>query len=365
MATKRRSSRKPKPVGPFTDPVDAARAAALRYESDSSPGIRRSRSGRGFSYVDLSGKVVRDKATLSRIRALVIPPAWTDVWISTRENGHLQATGRDAKRRKQYKYHRRWHEVRDETKYGRMEYFGRALPKIRERVNADLARSGLPRNKLLAVVVRLLETTFIRVGNEEYAKTNGSFGLTTMLNRHLKVEGSKTHFRFQGKSGKAHAIPVTDRRLARLVKQCRDLPGQDLFQYIDEDGQAQPISSSDVNEYLQAVSGQDFTAKDFRTWAGSLLATQSLTDSGCFDSGEVAVKSAAVSAVAEVAHKLGNTPSVCRKCYIHPSVLEAYQDRPLFDLWLKASAEEDSKPGLTPEESALLRFLAAASPGSG
>jgi DNA topoisomerase-1 len=337
------------------DPADSAKAASLRHVSDDMPGIRRRRSGKGFSYASADGQTVRDKATLARIRALAIPPAWTGVWICPLTNGHLQATGRDARRRKQYRYHPRWRQVRDETKYERMAVFGTALPGIRARVEQDVALPGLPREKVLATIVWLLETTFIRVGNEEYARDNKSFGLTTMRNQHVQVEGGKVKFRFRGKSGKPHAIDVHDRYLARLVKRLRELPGQDLFQYVDEAGEPQPINSGDVNDYLRTISDQEFTAKDFRTWAGTLLAARNLADE--FGDTEAAAKAAMVSAVKVVAKELGNTPAVCRKCYIHPAILDAFQNHEHFDRWRKATASGRSASGLTDEENALLRFL--------
>jgi DNA topoisomerase I len=348
--------RRGRAVGPFTEPAESAKAASLRYVSDDRPGIRRKRSGKGWSYAGPDGKPIRDRDVLKRIRTLAIPPAWTDVWISPLGDGHLQATGRDAKSRKQYRYHRRWHEVRDETKYGRLFHFGSSLSRIRARVDEDLALPGLPRNKVLATIVRLLETTLIRVGNEEYARANGSFGLTTMLEHHVKVEGSKIHFRFLGKSGKPHAIQVVNRQLARLVKRIQDLPGQDLFQYLDENEDPQPIASADVNEYLRLIADQDFTAKDFRTWAGTVLAACFLETSGAFEEA-TSPKLAVTKAVESVSKQLGNTPAICRKCYIHPSVLAAYQDRKLFDRWLAEKADATPLPGLSPEETALLGFL--------
>jgi len=341
------------------EPAESARAASLRHVSDDQPGIRRRRSGKGFSYITAERQTVRDKATLARIRALAIPPAWIDVWICPLTYGHLQATGRDARRRKQYRYHPRWRQVRDETKYERMAVFGTALPGIRARVEQDIALPGLPREKVLATIVWLLETTFIRVGNEEYARDNKSFGLTTLRNQHVQVEGGKVKFRFRGKSGKPHAIDVRDRYLARLVKRLRELPGQDLFQYVDEAGERQPINSADVNEYLRTISDQEFTAKDFRTWAGTLLASRQLGDA--FAETDAATKTAMLSAVQSVAKELGNTAAVCRKCYIHPAVLEAFQNHEHFDRWRKAAASEKPASGLTDEESALLRFLEAAS----
>jgi DNA topoisomerase-1 len=266
---------------------------------------------------------VADSADLARIRALVIPPAWTDVWISPDARGHLQATGRDARRRKQYRYHPRWREVRDETKYGRLLAFGRALPVIRRRTEADLRRAGLPRAKVIAAVVRLLEKTLIRVGNDEYARTNHSFGLTTMRDGHVKVSGSRVRFIFRGKSGIDHELQLDDRRLARIVRQCRDLPGQELFQYLDETGSIVDLGSSDVNTYLHDVAGEPFTSKDFRTWAGTVLACELLRKLDAAPSDTQAKKNI-VRAVEEVARQLGNTKAVCRKSYIHPAVIEAY-----------------------------------------
>ncbi len=340
----------------MSDPAQSARAASLRYVVDSRAGFQRKRAGTGFSYLDLDGRPIRDRETLRRIRSLAIPPAWTGVWICPLAHGHLQATGRDARGRKQYRYHARWREVRDETKYGRMIPFGSALPRIRAQLQEDLTLPDLPRNKVLATIVRLLETTFIRVGNEEYARANRSFGLTTMKTRHVEVEGSSIHFTFRGKGGKAHEISVSDRYLARLVKRCRDLPGQDLFQYIDEAGERQRVTSADVNEYLRNISAQDFTAKDFRTWAGTLLAATELTTSGCADTATEA-KPVIARAVESVSGRLGNTPAICRKCYIHPMVLEAYQNPALFARWTRALERAGDEEGLTREEGALLRFL--------
>lgn len=343
-------------VGPFTEPAESAKAASLRHVSDDMPGIQRRRSGKGFSYSGPDGKTIQDREGIRRIRGLAIPPAWTKVWICPREDGHLQATGRDARGRKQYRYHPRWNEVRDETKYGRLFHFGSSLSQIRARVDADLSLPGLPREKVLATIVRLLETTLIRVGNEEYARANGSFGLTTMLDHHVKVEGAKLSFQFSGKSGKKHAIQVIDRRLARLVKRIQDLPGQDLFQYLDDEGTPQPVSSADVNEYLKLIADQDFTAKDFRTWFGTVLAACNLAGSGAFEDGDTP-KSVVTKAVESVAKQLGNTVAICRKCYIHPTILAAYQDRKLFDRWIKENTDVVVVEGLSPEESALLRFL--------
>lgn len=341
-----------------TEEWEAARAAQLRYVSDSRPGIRRRAAGTGFSYLEPADTLVEDEAVLARIRSLAIPPAWTEVWICRLSHGHLQASGRDARGRKQYRYHARWRKIRDESKFGRMLQFGAALPRIRERVEEDLGRSRLTREKVLAIVLRLLETTFIRVGNEEYARTNKSFGLTTLKDRHVKIQGSKILFRFRGKSGKDHQITLANRKLARLVKSCQDLPGQDLFQYIDEDSVPQPINSADVNEYLRELAAEDFTAKDFRTWAGTLLAAQRLDDYRCVESA-AAGKAACVSAVAEVAARLGNTPAICRKCYVHPQVLDAFLDERKLALWHKASAAADDRSGRPRHEAALLRYLSA------
>lgn len=305
------------------EPQESSRQAGLRYVTDAKPGIARKRWGKYFRYFGPDGRPVRDAAVLARIRSLVIPPAWTDVWICPLPNGHLQATGRDARKRKQSRYHPRWREVRDETKYERMKVFGEALPKIRERVERDLALPGLPRDKVLATIVRLLETTFIRVGNEEYARENHSYGLTTLRDKHADINGSKVHFKFKGKSGKLHNIDVNDRRLARIVKQCQDVPGYELFQYIDEDGSHRSVDAADVNEYLQAISGEPFTAKDFRTWAGTVLACSLLREFEAFESQSQAKKNV-VAAIKSVAERLGNTPAVCRKCYVHPAVIDSY-----------------------------------------
>ncbi len=308
---------------PSPDPVESARAAGLRYVTDARPGIARKKHGSHFRFIGPDGRPVRDTQTLGRIKSLVIPPAWRDVWICPLANGHLQATGRDAKGRKQSRYHPRWREVRDETKYERMMHFADALPVIREQIQHDLAMAGLPRQKVLATIVSLMEATHIRVGNEEYARENKSYGLTTMRNKHVEVEGSKITFTFQGKSRVHHTINLKDRRLAAIIKRCVDIPGYELFQYLDAEGERHSIDSSDVNEYLQEIAGQHFTAKDFRTWAGSVLAYDLLRAFEPFESATQAKKNV-VQAIAAVAKRLGNTPSVCRKCYVHPAVLEAY-----------------------------------------
>ena len=308
------------------DPVEgprAARAAGLRYVSDAAPGITRRRAGAGFSYVSPDGAALHAVDELHRIRRLAIPPAWQDVWICARADGHLQATGRDARGRKQYRYHPRWREVRDETKYARMIAFGRTLPHIRRQVSRDLRRPGLPREKVLATVVRLLERTFIRIGNEEYARANESFGLTTLRDRQVRVRGSRLDFRFRGKSGVHHEVALTDRQLAAIVRSMQDLPGEELFQYIDDSGETRAIGSADVNEYLRTIAGEDFTSKDFRTWAGTLLCARAL---GRLDApaSQSAARREIVQAVASAAQALRNTPAVCRKCYVHPVVLESY-----------------------------------------
>ncbi|HEY8597253.1 MAG TPA: hypothetical protein VIL85_02415 [Thermomicrobiales bacterium] len=325
MAQKQTTSPHRKVSAAPTEFTESAKAVGLRYSSDDRPGIRRRRVGDQFSYIGTDGKPVRDERTLARIKSLGIPPAYTDVWISTDPRGHLQATGRDAKGRKQYRYHPRWREVRDETKYERMIAFGQALPQIRERTAADLRRQGLPREKVLAAVVQLLEKTLIRVGNEEYARENKSYGLTTLRDKHVKVGEKQLRFHFRGKSGVEHEVTLSDRRLARTVKRCRDLPGHELFQYLDDDGQRKTITSDDVNDYLREITGEDFTAKDFRTWAGTVLCSLALRE---FDTcpSEAEAKKNVVAAVKQVAARLGNTPSVCRKSYIHPAILNAYLD---------------------------------------
>jgi DNA topoisomerase-1 len=339
------------------DPAQSAKEAGLRYVTDAQPGILRKRRGKGFSYVGPDGKTVRDKETLARIRSLVIPPAWKDVWICTHPKGHLQATGRDARGRKQSRYHPRWREVRDETKYERMLVFGTVLPEIRERVEHDLSLPGMPRAKVLATIVRLMETTLIRVGNEEYARENHSYGLTTMRNRHAQVKGSTVVFRFQGKSGVRHAIDIHDRRLARIVQRCQDIPGYELFQYVDSEGERHSIDSADVNEYVREISRQDFTAKDFRTWAGTVCACMLLRDFEAFDS-ETQAKKNVVAAIKEVAARLGNTPSVCRKCYVHPTVLDCYLKGALQEKIKRRKGSPMSAPHVRDEEeSALLRLL--------
>lgn len=339
------------------DPVQSAKEAGLRYVTDTRPGIRRIRAGKGFRYRNADGSPVRDAETLARIKSLVIPPAWKDVWICPNPKGHLQATGRDARGRKQSRYHPKWREVRDETKYERMLIFGTTLPAIREQVDHDLGAPGLPRRKVLATVVRLMETTHIRVGNEEYARENHSYGLTTMRNRHVNVDGSTVTFNFQGKSGIKHTVDLTDRRLAKIIRRCQDIPGYELFQYEDSEGHYS-IDSADVNEYLREVCGQDFTAKDFRTWAGSVLACAALREFEAFES-ETQAKKNVVQAIDTVAKRLGNTRSVCRKCYIHPAVLDCYLAGTMAKALEKLDKiESNGSPEiLREEETALMHLL--------
>jgi len=334
------------------DPVAAAETARLRYVSDTQPGLTRKPGKRGFTYLGLDGRPVRDQDELKRIKALAIPPAWTDVWICSKANGHLQATGRDARGRKQYRYHSRWREVRDENKYERMIAFAHALPAIRAQVENDLKLPGQPRAKVLATVVKLLESTHIRVGNEEYARANKSFGLATLRNRHVKVTGPHIRFQFRGKSRVEHAIDLHDRRLARIIKRCQDLPGYELFQYIDDDGALVAIEASDVNDYLRGIAGAEFSTKDFRTWAGTVMAATALRSFGPGAS-QAQSKRNLVAAVQEVAQVLGNTKAVCRKCYIHPAVIDSYIAGELGNPNPKATVLE----GLNPDEAALLALL--------
>ena len=339
-------------------PVESAKEAGLRYVSDEKPGIRRGARGKNFVYLNPQGDVIHDEEHLSRIRKLAIPPAWTDVWICPIPNGHLQATGRDDRGRKQYRYHSNWNTVRDETKFSRMMAFGRMLPHIRRRVTHDLSLPGLPRDKVLATVVRLLETTLIRVGNDEYARQNQSFGLTTMLDKHAKIRGSKVTFEFRGKRGIHHRINVSDPQLARLVKKCQELPGQEIFAYIDEDGNVQDITSQDVNGYLREIAGQDFTAKDFRTWAGTVLAAVALREFQEFTNAKEAKKNI-VRAVEAVAGMLGNTPAICRRCYVHPTVLDSYLNGTTIATLAQEThrALQEDLHHLKPEEAAVMMLL--------
>jgi DNA topoisomerase-1 len=340
------------------DPEEAAEEAGLRYVTDDQPGYTRKAKGDDFEYFDTDGKPIRDEQRLLRIKRLAVPPAYTDVWICPSANGHIQATGRDARRRKQYRYHERWREVRDENKYDRILIFGEALPKIRRRVKKDLALAGLPKNKVLATIVQLLERTFIRVGNEEYARENKSFGLTTMQDRHVEVKGATTRFRFRGKSGIKHDVDITDRHIAKIISKVQDLPGQELFQYVDDEGEARDITSQDVNDYLREIAGQDFTAKDFRTWAGTVLAAMALNAVGDFET-KTQAKANIKEAIRAVSKILGNTPAICRKCYVHPAILETYLKGNAIE-GLRKKMEEalaEKNVDLRPDEIAVLNFL--------
>ena len=342
------------------DPKEAAEAAGLVYVSDEDRGLRRERVGEGFRYLKSGGGEVDDEATLERIRKLAIPPAWEEVWICPKATGHIQATGRDVKGRKQYKYHPQFREVRESTKYGHMMEFARALPAVRAKLAEHMALRGLPREKVLATVVHLLETTLIRVGNDDYARENKSYGLTTLRNPHVKVEGSELRFQFKGKSGKQWRLQVKDRRIARIIRACQELPGQRLFQYKDESGEVRDVTSADVNAYLKEITGSDVTAKDFRTWAGTVMAALALREFEEFDS-QAAQKKNLRAAIERVASRLGNTPTICRKCYIHPEVLNAYAEGPLL-LEMKESVEDALRGDLTqlrPEEAAVLALLEA------
>jgi DNA topoisomerase I len=342
----------------IVDPRDAAESVGLRYMSDERPGIRRKKAGTGFSYVRPDGSKLTGSDALKRIKALAIPPAWTDVWICPSADGHIQATGRDAKGRKQYRYHARFREVRESTKYERVVAFADALPSIRETVREHMALRGLPREKVLATVVHLLETTLIRVGNDDYARQNNSYGLTTLKNRHVAVEGSEVRFRFTGKGGKQWSLRVRDRRIAKIIRACQELPGQELLQYVDEQGNCQDVTSSDVNEYLKAITGKDITAKDFRTWAGTVLAAMTLSELQSFDNAAQAKRNLR-SAIEKVSARLGNTPTICRKCYIHPDVLDSYMDGNLV-LEIKSQVENELRSAvenMKPEEAAVLALL--------
>jgi DNA topoisomerase-1 len=329
----------------------------LRYVSDEMPGFRRKRAGKGFTYIGTDGKRITDPAEVDRIRQLAIPPAWTDVWICPSPNGHILATGRDAKGRKQYRYHPRWREVRDAAKFERTVTFAEALPALRRKVRKDMAATGLEKEKVVATVVALLDRCFARVGNEEYAKANGSFGLTTLRNRHAKVKGSKVVLRFKGKAGKLHEVEVEDPRIAHIVKRCADIPGQELFQYIGEDGEARSIDSADVNDYLRDITGEEFSAKDFRTWAGTVRCCSELAEAelGATDAERNRTVIAAVDAVAEA---LGNTRTVCRSCYIHPHVVDGYLDGTLRTAFERRSTMGASAlRGLDADERFTLAFL--------
>ena len=346
------------PIEAALDPELAAKHARLRHVDDTVPGITRHKARNGFDYRLPDGALVRDIDTLKRMRSLAIPPAWNGVWICVDPNGHLQATGRDARRRKQYRYHPRWREVRDEAKYSKLLIFSRVLPKLRARVEEDLKRPGLPRERVLAAIVRLMDMTLFRIGNNEYAKENKSFGLTTLRDRHVAIEGSRIHISFRGKHGKHHETDINDRRLARIIQNCRDLPGYELFQYLDDNGDRHTVGSAEVNDYLREITGEEITAKDFRTWAGTKLAAEALQEFEIFET-EAERKKAVLRAIEKVAEHLGNTPAICRSCYIHPAVLDGYLDGSL----LKSLAEDTRKylaeniEGMSAEEAAVTAFL--------
>jgi len=334
-------------------PLASAKAAGLRYVTDEMPGYARKLKGKHFEFYDRDGKKITAESEIARIRALAIPPAYTDVWISPTANGHLQATGRDARGRKQYRYHERWRELRDETKYHKLIDFAKALPRIRERIESDLTLPGLPREKVLATVVELLQTTAIRIGNEEYAQQNQSYGLTTMRNRHAKIHGSTVRFSFTGKSGKRHAIDLRDKRLARVIRQCQDLPGQQLFEYLDDEGTTHAIDSSDVNEYIQEIAGDEFSAKDFRTWLATVTCASLLAHEASTAEGANERKQQVKAVIEAVAKHLGNTPAICRKCYVHPHVIDRY----LQEGRLKRPARARALRGLSDDEIFALSLL--------
>jgi DNA topoisomerase-1 len=334
----------------------AAAAVGLSYVRGDGPGITRERRTRGFIYRSPDGTRVRDAAVLARIRALAIPPAWHAVWICTSPQGHLQATGRDARGRKQYRYHSSWRKIRDQDKYDRLASFVRALPRIRRRVRADLGLAGLPRDKVTAAVVRLLETTFIRVGNERYARDNGSYGLTTLRNRHVRVAGERIRFQFRGKSGKQHAVELNDAQLARIIRRCRELPGYELFQYV-EDGVPRSLGSADINAYLQRITGRDYSAKDFRTWGGTLVTGLAL-EGKAVGPGVSGTTRTIAEAIRKTAAELGNTAVICRKCYVHPSVIESFIDG---RLRANATAGPGTLRGLGRDEKRILAILEKAS----
>lgn len=335
------------------EPKMHAEAAGLRYVTDEGKGFTRKLNGKHYDFYNRRGQLIRNEAEIQRIRKLAIPPAWTEVWICPDAHGHVQATGRDARGRKQHRYHSKWREVRDDNKFNRMVEFAKALPKIRARTKRDLAARGLTKEKVLAAVIRILETGVIRVGNDEYVKQNNSFGLTTMRDRHVKVRGADIHFAFRGKSGKEHEVQLSDPHLAKIVKGCQDIPGQELFQYFGEDGKRQRIDSNDVNEYLREITKGDFTAKDFRTWAGTVLAAVALREVKKFET-QAEAKRNVKAAIESVAKKLGNTVTICRKCYVHPFVLESYMDGTLL---MQAARARANKRGLNAEERLVLGLL--------
>jgi len=339
------------------DPKVTAKAVGLRYVSDTSPGYTRKKSGKGWSYYNHDGELVRDKALISRFNKLVIPPAYTSVWISPYENSHLQFTGTDAAGRKQYRYHPEWNKIRNQSKYHRLQSFAAHLPAIRQRVDKDLNRKNLDHDKIVALVVRLMELTSIRVGNESYKKLYGSFGLTTLMNRHVKIEGATIDFEFKGKKGVYHKIALHSRKLARLVKQCRDIPGKELFQYYKEDGERCTVGSTDVNNYLKEITGEDFTAKDFRTWAGSVSALYAFKQAGKFET-VTECRKKIINVLDEVAINLGNTRTVCKKYYVHPTVIKSYEEGTIFKYIAALDEDKDlDSAELNTAEKALLDIL--------
>ena len=340
------------------DPKDAAESVGLRYVTDDKPGITREKDGDAFIYKGRDGKPITDEKVLDRIRKLAVPPAYTDIWICPRANGHIQATGRDVKGRKQYRYHAKFREVRDTAKYEHMFEFAKGLPQIRAKIKEHMGLRGLPREKVLATVVYLLENTLIRVGNDDYAKENKSYGLTTLKDRHVKIEGGELRFKFKGKSGKEWNLRIKDRRIARIVKDCQEIPGQELFQYVDDAGERRDVTSADVNDYLREITGRDVTAKDFRTWAGTVLAALALAEFEAFDS-DARAKKNVKAAIENVASRLGNTPTICRKCYVHPEVVHAYlQGEMLLEIKKQVEHElRDHLATLKPEEAAVLSLL--------
>ncbi|SDD81333.1 DNA topoisomerase-1 [Mucilaginibacter pineti] len=339
------------------DPKITAKAVGLRYVSDSSSGYTRKKSGKGWSYYDADGVLVKDKELISRFNGLVIPPAYTNVWISPYDNGHLQFTGTDVAGRKQYRYHAHWNQIRNQSKYHRLQTFAAYLPAIRAQVDKDLTRHNLDHEKVVALVVRLMELTSIRVGNESYKKLYGSFGLTTLQNRHIKIEGSNIKFEFKGKKGVFHKVALQSRRLAKLVKQCRDIPGKELFQYYNEAGERCSIGSGDINNYLKEITGEDFTAKDFRTWSGSVSALYAFKEAGEFNS-VTECRKKIVSVLDEVAVNLGNTRTVCKKYYVHPSVIKSYEEGTIFKYISKLDEDSDVKAAeLNIAEKALIKLL--------
>lgn len=338
------------------DPLQTAKAAGLHYVSDSGPGWLRRRRGKYFQYVDKAGKKCTDDLVLARIQKLVLPPAWENVWICADTNGHLQATGFDVKGRKQYRYHADWSSIRSQTKYFRLARFAEVLPLIRERLEQDLRSAGFPANKVLALAVRIMEQTNIRIGNEVYKNLYGSFGITTLQDKHVKVNGQEIKFQFKGKKGIAHTLQLNSRRLARLIRQCREIPGKELFQYFDREGNRHSISSGDVNQYLKEITGQDFTAKDFRTWSGTLNAFRVFRELGPGGS-EAEIKKNILQAIDTVAENLGNTRAVCKKYYIHPSVLSAYESGALFSFFGEKPGNADDNDWLGEDEKMLKKLL--------